>query len=154
MTSLKEKKNQLRLRQQIHLDQAILQHRKHLDRSSTRWTSSRRTSTSRSSTRPILQIMQGQALPGQTHQGGGGGSAAQNSGGQQGGGTQQLTTPRPGGLDEAIGSTPYVGGGVQQPTTPRPAGPSYSTPGMSPSGSSGSNGSNINTGQPNLAFED
>jgi hypothetical protein len=25
---------------------------------------------------------------------------------------------------------------------------------MSPSGSSGSNGSNINTGQPNLAFED
>jgi len=63
------------------------------------------------------------------HQGGGGGNAATNSGGQQGGGTQQSTTPQP-------------------------ADPNYSTPGMSPSGSSGSNGSNINTGQPNLAFED
>jgi len=96
----------------------------------------------------------GPNAPQENHQGGGGGSAAQNSGGQQGGGTQQPTTPSPAGPNEAIGSTPYVGGGVQQPTTPQPAAPNNSNPGMSPSGSSGSNGSNINTGQPNLAFED
>jgi hypothetical protein len=96
----------------------------------------------------------GPNAPGETHQGGGGGNPAQNSGSQQGGGTQQPTTPRPAGPDEAIGSAPYVGGGVQQPTTPQPAGPNHSSSGMSPSGSSVSNGSNINTGQPNLAFED
>jgi hypothetical protein len=71
----------------------------------------------------------GPNAPGETHQGGGGGSAARNSGGQQGGGTQQLKTPQP-------------------------ADPNHSSSGMLPSGSSGSNGSNINTGQPNLAFED